>query len=60
MISHGTPELVMTEAKKVIDAAMKYAHNRFVLCPGCLVNADAPPENIQAMTDAATRYGIYY
>jgi uroporphyrinogen decarboxylase len=59
VISHGTHELVMSEAKKVIDAAMKYARNRFVLCPGCLVNSDAPPENIQAMTDAASLYGTY-
>jgi MtaA/CmuA family methyltransferase len=59
VISFGTPELIISEAKKVIDAAKKYAQNRFVLCPGCLVNSDAPPENMQAMTDAIIRFGYY-
>lgn len=59
VISLGTSDLVLSESKKVIDAAKKYAHNRLVLCPGCLVNADAPEENIKAMTTAAYEYGQY-
>ena len=59
MISFGTPEMILAESKKIMEAAKKYAKNRFVLCPGCLVNSDAPPENIQAMTDAAMKFGYY-
>jgi len=59
MISFGTPDMILAESKKIIEAAKKYAKNKFVLCPGCLVNSDAPPENMQAMTDAVMRYGYY-
>lgn len=59
MISFGTPEMIINESKRIFDAARKYAQNRFVLCPGCLVNSDAPPENIQAMTDAVMHFGYY-
>jgi uroporphyrinogen decarboxylase len=59
VITFGTPELIKSESRIIIDAAKKYARNRFVLCPGCLVNSDAPPENIQAMTDAVMQYGYY-
>ena len=59
MISFGTPEMIINESKRIFDAAKKYAQNRFVLCPGCLVNSDAPPENIKAMTDAAMQFGYY-
>jgi uroporphyrinogen decarboxylase len=59
MISFGTPDMIISESKKIITAAKKYAKNRFVLCPGCLVNSDAPPENIQAMTDSVMKFGYY-
>jgi uroporphyrinogen-III decarboxylase len=51
--------MIISESKKIFEAAKKFARNRFVLCPGCLVNSDAPGENIQAMTDAAMKFGYY-
>jgi len=33
--------------------------DRFILCPGCLANADVPDANIQPMTDVAHRWGNY-
>jgi uroporphyrinogen decarboxylase len=59
VVSSGTRDLVMSESRKVIEAAKKYGQNRFVLCPGCLVNADAPKENIKAMTEAVIQFGQY-
>lgn len=59
MISYGTPEMIMAESEKIMNAAKKFAKNRFVLCPGCLVNSDAPDKNIQAMTEASLRFGQY-
>ncbi len=58
VLSQGTPEQVLEASRQVLETA-KALTNRFVLCPGCLANADVPPANIQAMTDAAARWGRY-
>lgn len=54
----GTPALVKEKCRAVIESARRH-RARFVLCPGCLVMGTTPPENIQAMTDAAKEYGIW-
>jgi uroporphyrinogen decarboxylase len=58
VLSQGTREYVLEASRQVLETA-KALTNRFVLCPGCLANADVPPANIQAMTDAAARWGRY-
>jgi uroporphyrinogen-III decarboxylase len=58
VLSHGTPDTVLAASREAIETAKRLSA-RFVLCPGCLANADVPPANIQAMTDAAHRWGHY-
>jgi uroporphyrinogen decarboxylase len=58
LLSLGNSEDVLAACRAVLEAAVART-NRFVLCPGCLANADVPPANIQAMTDAAHRWGNY-
>lgn len=58
LLSLGTSEEVLAACQPILEAAVART-DRFVLCPGCLANADVPPANIQAMTDAARRWGNY-
>jgi uroporphyrinogen-III decarboxylase len=58
VLSQGNRQDVLDACRPVLEAAVRKTR-RFVLCPGCLANADVPPENIQAMTDAARRCGQY-
>jgi len=52
----GTVKMVKDTCGKVILSAKK--HNaKFVLCPGCLVNSNTPPENIKAMSEIAKELG---
>lgn len=57
ILSQGTRDQVLEASRKVLETA-KALTSKFVLCPGCLANADVPPENIQAMTEAAGRWGL--
>lgn len=52
----GNPAQVIDEAKRCIDKA---GHNPkgFILGSGCEVPVNSPPENIQALVDAARIYG---
>lgn len=54
----GTPNFVREKCREVIESA-KLRHARFVLCPGCLVMATTPPENVRAMTAAAREFGSW-
>lgn len=58
VLFQGTRALVLEKCRVAIQAARRH-RARFVLCPGCLVMANTPPENVQAMTDAAREYGQY-
>ena len=58
VLSQGTKIRVLEESRRVLELA-KAKTWKFVLCPGCLANADVPPANIQAMTDAARTWGQY-
>jgi uroporphyrinogen decarboxylase len=58
LLSLGTPDDVLAACRPVLEAAVA-GTSRFVLCPGCLANADVPAANIRAMTDAAHRWGNY-
>jgi MtaA/CmuA family methyltransferase len=58
VLSQGSTAEVLAACRGVVELA-KARTWRFALCPGCLANADVPPENIQAMTEAAQRWGVY-
>ena len=58
VITFGSPELVTAECRKVLEAAVKKTR-KFVLCPGCLVNSNAPDANMLAMTQATKDFGQY-
>jgi uroporphyrinogen decarboxylase len=48
----GTAEVVFQKSRQAIETATR-AGGRFVLCPGCTVGANTPPENVRAMSEAA-------
>lgn len=56
LLSTGSASEVREACRPVLEAAVNMT-DRFVLCPGCLANADVPPENIRAMTEAASEWG---
>lgn len=58
VLSQGSKADVLTACRHVVELA-KARTWKFALCPGCLANSDVPPENIQAMTEAAKRWGVY-
>ena len=53
----GTSAKVLEESRRcILDAGQA---GGFVLAPGCGVPPNSPPENLEAMRDAAERYGRY-
>jgi uroporphyrinogen decarboxylase len=54
----GTPEDVEAEAKACIEKG-RGKKGKFVLCSGCGVSAEVPPESIKALANAARKYGQY-
>lgn len=53
----GTPETVKEAARRCIREAG--ANGGFILSPGCEVPRDTPPENLEALVEAAKTYGCY-
>lgn len=58
VLSQGSEEDVLRASREVLSFAVPQ-YLRFGLCPGCVANADVPPENICAMTKAAEQWGCY-
>lgn len=58
LLSQGSADDVLAACRPVLKSAVKLTQ-KFVLCPGCLANADVPAANIRAMTDAASQWGRY-
>jgi uroporphyrinogen decarboxylase len=56
VLKDGTPEETAKSAKACLDAA-KDSPKGFILASGCEILVDTPPENIDAMMDAARLYG---
>jgi uroporphyrinogen decarboxylase len=56
VLAQGTAELVRQRSLKAIEIARR-ADGRLILCPGCTVGANTPPENVRAMSDAARQTG---
>lgn len=57
-VCFATRETVFEESRRAIEAGKRHSR-RFVLCPGCLVNSNAPVENVLAMSEAAREFGSY-
>ena len=55
VICFGSVDEVKAKCREAIEIAIKH-QARFVLCPGCLVNANTPPQNIAAMSEVAKEY----
>lgn len=58
VLAHGSAGDVSEACRTVLEIARARTW-KFALCPGCVVNANTPPENLAAMTDAARRWGVY-
>lgn len=56
LLAMGTPEEVETEARKLLDATADFPG--FLLSSGCEINLNVPGENLDAMVEAARRYGV--
>ena len=53
----GTPEEVRQEARRLLDAFMP--GGGFVCAAGHNIQADVPPENVIALFDTVSEYGVY-
>jgi uroporphyrinogen decarboxylase len=54
---HGTPKEIEQMVKEFIQYTTP--HTTAVVMPGCEIDAYAPVENVQAMINAARKYGRY-
>ena len=57
VLVQATAQVVRETSRQAIASARR-AGGRFVLCPGCTVGANTPPENIAAMTLAAREMAL--
>ena len=53
----GTPEMVLEAAEKIINICKPQCG--LILSSGCLLARNTPVENLQALSDAAKKYGKY-
>lgn len=54
---HGTPKMVEDKAREVIQKCMP--ESGFILSSGCLLGGETPVRNMQALSEAAKKYGVY-
>lgn len=57
ILTNGTPEDVTAKAREALEILAP--GGGFILGPGCALPATTPDENIDALIDAAKRYGSY-
>jgi uroporphyrinogen decarboxylase len=57
VLLNGTPETIHAAVRQAIHDAG--ANGAFILSPGCEVPRDTPPENLEALVEAAKTYGNY-
>ncbi|KLU60658.1 uroporphyrinogen decarboxylase [Peptococcaceae bacterium CEB3] len=57
MLAAGTPQEVETACRELFDVMLP--DSGFILSSGCSMLADSKPENLEAMVEAARRYGAY-
>ncbi|MBS3909993.1 MAG: uroporphyrinogen decarboxylase family protein [Actinobacteria bacterium] len=58
LLQLGSADEVFEECGQIIDK-MKYHSGGFILTPACALPPKTPPENVQAMVDAARMFGRY-
>jgi len=52
-LARGRPVAVQKEVRQLLEAVRKAGHRRFVLSSGCTLALETPPENLEAMFQAA-------
>lgn len=57
MLAFGRKEEVVDYCRRLIDVVGK--DGGFILAAGCEIPPNARPENVKAMIDAATQFGVY-
>lgn len=57
VLAHGTPQLVLDKAREALEVLAP--GGGFILGPGCAMPATTPDENIDALIQAAHKYGDY-
>jgi hypothetical protein len=57
LLATGTPDQVRAEVRRILDVAK--GEGGYVLDASAIVQNDARPENVRAMTDAAREFGAY-
>jgi uroporphyrinogen-III decarboxylase len=57
LLAFGTPDEVRDYCKKVIDGVAK--DGGYIMDAGAIIQQDAKPENMKAMTDFTVEYGVY-
>ena len=58
VLAFGSKEKVLNESRRILEIAKRKTW-KFVLCPGCVVQSNTPPENVLAMSEASFRWGLY-
>lgn len=53
ILAHGSPQQVHDATRALLCSVTETGHRRFVLSSGCTLAVETPPENLQAMFDAA-------
>jgi uroporphyrinogen-III decarboxylase len=57
LLAMGTPEEVREYCRKIIDGVAR--DGRYIMDASAIIQNDAKPENIRAMTDFTREYGVY-
>lgn len=57
VLVHSSPEVVTEKCREAIEIMGR--NGRFILGPGCAMPASTPDENIDALIEAAKKYGRY-
>jgi MtaA/CmuA family methyltransferase len=53
ILAQGSPERVREATRALLRSVTETGHRRFILSSGCTLAVETPPENLQAMFDAA-------
>ncbi len=57
LLAFGTPDQVRARCKAIIDGVA--ADGGYIMDAGAIIQNDAKPENVQAMTEFTREYGVY-
>lgn len=56
VLAHGSPDAVRQAAWDALETVRRRGHRRFVLSSGCTLAPDTPPENLDALRQAAREF----